>query len=581
MTPQKKTSISVILLMLTGALFFLPFLGSFPLMDWDEANFAEIAREMIETGDYLNMHINYIAFTEKPPLFFWLQVISMKIFGINEFAARFPNAFTGIITLPVLYLIGKRLFNRFFGLIWALAYLGSILPHFYFKSGIIDPVFNFFIFLSIYFLFRYFIQKRENTLGHEMSKWLLLLIAGLFCGLAILTKGPVALLIIGLLGLIVFIRHRFRYFSITDFLYYLFIVFGVVMIWLGIATIKYGTLFISDFIQRQYELFSTPDAGHAGFPGYHFAILLLGCFPVSVFALKTLFKTKQKETFQTEWHFWMIALFWIVLILFTIVRSKIVHYSSMAYFPVTFLGAMAIMKIIKNEMKFNKCIWIVLGAISAIATLSVLLIYYFGTRPEALYEVFKNDTQVLQAISGIQVNWSILTILPAIVSLLSFIVFFILGRKNRNKPAFQFLLLSNAVWVAIAIILILPKILIYSQGVTTSFYKSKANENCYVSTYRFKSYIPYFYVKQNKGDVFTIQYLNFLEKEKNVLNIADLNQIEHNAFFNEFLLRGNIEKPAYIVTRTQFMHDIETRFPELVKLKSEGGYGFYVRIPKN
>ena len=55
-----------------SALFFLPFLGGVHLFDWDEINFAELAREMVVTGDFLRMHINYEVFTEKPPLFFWM-----------------------------------------------------------------------------------------------------------------------------------------------------------------------------------------------------------------------------------------------------------------------------------------------------------------------------------------------------------------------------------------------------------------------------------------------------------------------------------------------------------------------------
>ena len=88
-----------------GALFFLPFLGSTHLFDWDEINFAESAREMMITGDYFRVHINFEPFWEKPPFFFWLQVVSMKIFGINEFAARLPNALCGIISLLVFYRI--------------------------------------------------------------------------------------------------------------------------------------------------------------------------------------------------------------------------------------------------------------------------------------------------------------------------------------------------------------------------------------------------------------------------------------------------------------------------------------------
>src|SRR5205809_1083434 len=121
------------LIVIFGSILFFPFLGSVHLFDWDEINFAECAREMIVTGDYSNVKINFQAFWEKPPLFIWMQVLSMKIFGVNEFAARFPNAVCGIVTLLVIYSIGSKSIDKKFGLLWVLAYAGSFLPHLYFK----------------------------------------------------------------------------------------------------------------------------------------------------------------------------------------------------------------------------------------------------------------------------------------------------------------------------------------------------------------------------------------------------------------------------------------------------------------
>ena len=182
----------ILIILISGIIFYFPFLGGVYLFDWDEVNFAEIAREMILTKNYLQVQINFQPFFEKPPLFFWLQVLSMKLFGINEFAARFPNALAGLATLLVLYKAGSQLFSKRFGLIWALAYFGSILPQLYFHSGLIDPVFNLFIFIGIWFMIKYK-WKRENATFKYMndSSEIFLLLSGLFIGLAILTKGPV------------------------------------------------------------------------------------------------------------------------------------------------------------------------------------------------------------------------------------------------------------------------------------------------------------------------------------------------------------------------------------------------------
>ena len=107
-----------ILIILLGIFLFVPFLGRVHLFDWDEINFAECAREMMVMKDYLRAYLDYLPFWEKPPLFFWMQIASMMIFGVNEFASRFPNAICGIFTLIVVFSIGKKVLGERFGILW-------------------------------------------------------------------------------------------------------------------------------------------------------------------------------------------------------------------------------------------------------------------------------------------------------------------------------------------------------------------------------------------------------------------------------------------------------------------------------
>ena len=133
-------------LLAIGVLLFVPFLGQVHLFDWDEINFAESAREMLLTHNYHIVQIDFQTFYEKPPLFIWLQAFSMHHFGVNEYAARLPNAICGIVTMLVVFNVGRDVFKSQLGVLWALMFACSILPQIYFKSGIIDPVFNLFIF---------------------------------------------------------------------------------------------------------------------------------------------------------------------------------------------------------------------------------------------------------------------------------------------------------------------------------------------------------------------------------------------------------------------------------------------------
>jgi 4-amino-4-deoxy-L-arabinose transferase-like glycosyltransferase len=146
---RNKLLFLFLLLLLVSTAAFFSFNSRVHLFDWDEINFAESAREMIVTGDYLTVRIDYQPFWEKPPLFIAMQAVSMQLFGINEMAARLPNTLAGIFTLILLFFTGKKFFSARFGLIWCMAYVASFLPFLYFKSGLIDPWFNLFIFSGV------------------------------------------------------------------------------------------------------------------------------------------------------------------------------------------------------------------------------------------------------------------------------------------------------------------------------------------------------------------------------------------------------------------------------------------------
>ena len=235
-----------LLIILVSSLFFLPFLGGVHLFDWDEINFAEASREMLLTKDYARVYINFEPFWEKPPFFFWLQTAAMQVFGVGEYAARLPNALAGILTLLLLYHAGTRFRDTRFGLLWAMSYFGSTLPFLYFKSGIIDPWFNLFIFLGLYHFILFYHQK-IGILSTNKRRHLFL--AGFFTGMAMLTKGPVGLLIVGLVLVVYWVYERFRlYISIRQALIFLFSSLLVGATWLGLETWQTGPGLCRNFL---------------------------------------------------------------------------------------------------------------------------------------------------------------------------------------------------------------------------------------------------------------------------------------------------------------------------------------------
>jgi 4-amino-4-deoxy-L-arabinose transferase-like glycosyltransferase len=256
----------------------------------------------------------------------------MKVFGINEWAARFPNVLSAFATFLLLYRIGTRHIAPMAGWIMVLVYAGSLTPHLYFRSGIIDPVFNLFMLLAIYQL--YLSSLEANTRNNRHIHFLL---AGLFTGLAVLTKGPVGLLIVGLSALVYYIVERFRGFPGMGELFSALLAFSlVVSVWFVPEWIRHGNWFMEKFIAYQLDLFKGNMEAHAQPFWYHIPVLLLGCFPASILALIN-FRIDTARNRETNlMHRWMQAVFWVVLIVFSLSKTKIVHYSSMCWFPLSF-----------------------------------------------------------------------------------------------------------------------------------------------------------------------------------------------------------------------------------------------------
>jgi len=109
---------------LVSILYFVFFhrLGTYPIRTWDESVYAVYSYEMMESGNYLVPTINGVIdyLNDKPPLFFWSQIASIKLFGYNEFSVRFPSAFFGALTVLMLFLFIAKRFSFYLGLSVAL-----------------------------------------------------------------------------------------------------------------------------------------------------------------------------------------------------------------------------------------------------------------------------------------------------------------------------------------------------------------------------------------------------------------------------------------------------------------------------
>ncbi len=551
-----------LIILIAGSMLFFPFLGKSHLFDWDEINFAETSREMVLTGNYTQAQVDYQQFWEKPPLFFWLQSSAMRIFGINEFAARFPNAVCGILTLMLLFAIGKKLKDEKFAWLWVLTYAASILPQFYFKSGIIDPWFNLFMFIGIY-AFAEYAQNKFRL------KWLF--ISGLAAGLAALTKGPVGIGIVGLTIGIYYIVNRFRNFPpILHIVYYVFFIGLSILPWVVIEVAQNGTWFLSEFFKYQLRLATTEDASHGGFFGYHFVVVFFLCFPVSAFAIRPLFQKTDASTNYLDFKKWMIITFWVVMIVFSIVQTKIAHYSSMSYFPFTFLGAYGLYATVDKWKKWEVAILIFTGTVFISLA---LLIPFLLQHPSLIAEYVKDEfsNQALYAES----NWNGLEIIPPIMVLIALIVALYYNSRNMVQKAIWVLFISAAVAINLSTVLFVPNIERYSQGAMIDFLKEKNQEDCYKEVIGYKSYAHLFYGQRKPTDNINPTFLTWL---KTTHPEEEYTAARYRSLFSFWLVYGNIDKPAYFVTTVRKKDGFD-QMQGMELIGERNGYVFFKRLP--
>ncbi len=166
-----------------AALFL--FLGSRGLNEPDEGRYGEIAREMVASGDWLLPTLNGIPHFQKPPLLFWATAASIRVFGVNEWAARLPSALAALGIVGLTYWIGALLFERRTGLAAALILLSMV--EFFALARLLTPdmLMTFWITAAIGCLI-----KRGRD-GGRIWAWLFFVAMGL----GFMTKGPMGFIV--------------------------------------------------------------------------------------------------------------------------------------------------------------------------------------------------------------------------------------------------------------------------------------------------------------------------------------------------------------------------------------------------
>ncbi|MEO1210450.1 MAG: glycosyltransferase family 39 protein [Cyanobacteria bacterium J06638_20] len=326
-------------------------LGSVGLIDETEPLFAEAARQMVETGDWITPYFNGETRFDKPPLVYWLMAIAYQTIGVNEWGVRFPSAL-GATALTV----GGFLILRRFGAPipalggaadstsiqtsetqrWLAAWIGSGFLAFnlqtlvWARTGVSDMLLSGCIGTALFCFFAAYAEperqiKRLGYLGFYI-----------FCGLAVLAKGPVGIVLPGLIVLAFLLylgkfrevwREAMPIWGIVLFL-------AIAVPWYILVFQANGQDYIDSFFgYHNFERFTSVVNQHSAPWYFYFLIVLLGFAPYSAYlplAMGRLrfWRWQDWRSQPRSTHLGLFALMWfaVIFIFFTVAVTKLPSY---------------------------------------------------------------------------------------------------------------------------------------------------------------------------------------------------------------------------------------------------------------
>lgn len=498
---------------------YLPYTGSVHLFDWDELIFAEAAREMLESGNFGRVFVNYVPFWEKPPGFFWLQALSFHWFGVNEGAARLPSVLFTAATGAVLCLAGTFVGSISFGVLWALLFGLSPLPSFFGRFGLIDPTFNFFVVTGILCLFAHDETRRHKS-GEErllpVPVWLpggYLTISALSIGTAVLIKGPLGLVVplvcFGVYKLLV----REPRLSVLQLLLFLGGTLLVASSWFAVETLNHGSEFVTQFVTYQMRISGTND-GHPGPVYFHALVYLLGSLPCSVFLVRGILW----RSLRRERRFQILALVWFVfvLLLFSLIQTKLLHYTLLIYMPGAFLAACVLQSIWQGRTRVHPLELTALGVLGLILAVPLLLVPYLARNPQILKQLVA-DPGVYYYLE-VPVAWGVETFAPGVLWVAGIVLTIVLFALSRPRLGITTLLVSSAVMMNLFWIVFMTRVDTYVSAPIISFIE-QVGDAPFVY-YGPRTFLPPFYARRQVANPSTPEQLAVLLREQPDLQVV-------------------------------------------------------------
>ncbi len=324
----------LLLTVVAGALFSF-MLGNRALSVPDEARYTEIPREMVATGDYLTPRLNGVKYFEKPILFYWLEALSIRLFGLREFTLRLWPALFALFGCLAVAAAGALLYGRLSGLLAAAVLATSPLYYAFGRAIILDMPVS--VLLTIALLSFLIGTHEAPGLKRRLTVWSFYA----FSALAVLTKGLIGILIPGMvIGAWIVLMNEWRtlktmYLPTGTALFLL-----IAAPWHIMVDRANPEFFHFYFIQEHVLRYLTKMHGRYQPAWFFIPIVLLGLFPWSVFLVQSIshnLPSTWRERYEHRDAVFLMLWAGIVFLFFSASSSKLVPYILPVFPPLALL----------------------------------------------------------------------------------------------------------------------------------------------------------------------------------------------------------------------------------------------------
>lgn len=322
-TLQKKTTISLCgVIALSSFLLFFN-LGTRSFRNPDEGRYAEIAKEMVDTDQWITPKLYGIDYLRKPALFYWLVAASFKLFGFSEMAARLVPAFFALLGIIMTFWFARKAFDVGTAFYACLILCTNILFIQVGRYLVIDMVFSFFVFSALYF-FYLGLQQLQKKRSYAYLFYAC-------CGLSFLAKGILGLVLIAMPCVFYLLWKKKNIFHTLWEHYFIegFFIFNLLVLpWFVSISLKKPQFFSLFFIRENFSRFTSTNFEHQ--EAWYFYILVLAlCFvPWILFVkpIKSVFRKPSQLATHKDAQIFCIITSVSVLVFLSLSKSKLMTY---------------------------------------------------------------------------------------------------------------------------------------------------------------------------------------------------------------------------------------------------------------